>query len=406
MKMRKKTCAIMLVLMSLTLNACGTTVAPTSPAEATSVEETSDATKENTSDATEENTDESTTPSATDDISTSTDVDPKEISIKYPSGYFEDDVDITLEIDSEKTQANLKNSGDLQELFGSSLSMGSFLGIEDNGYFLMIIGAGVYYEGTWEKKTEDIYTATCKNMNSGEEETLEISMDNDSRQFVTTVYGEKIYWKSTSLKSSSSDSTEIGSYKSVLDSAYDIVSGTNTDPISDDGTIGLIESSAGNATEALAHIGYCIMDIDENGTNELLIVDNSNGDNRILDIYSLDSNGLPICLAGGWARNRFYLNGKNNIVNIGSGGADSTVYMTYQVGKAAINLDPVECYFTDYADENREQLGWYHNANGGAVKEDSEWIGEAYDDSITAEIESKYANHYEFDLTYFKDYQK
>lgn len=204
----------------------------------------------------------------------------------------------------------------------------------------------------------------------------------------------------------SSQPTESGAYKSVLDSAYDIVSGTNIDVVADDDTMGLIESSAGNATEALANIGYCILDIDEDGTSELLIVDNSDGDNRILDIYSLDENGKTLFLAGGWARNKFYLNGKNNIVNIGSGGADSTVYMTYQVGEASINLVPTECYFTDYADENREQLGWYHNANGGAVKEDSEWIGDAYDDSLTAEIQSKYANHYEFDLTYFKDYQK
>lgn len=210
--MRKKTCAIMFMLMSLSLSACGTTTVPKSSTEISTVEETSEATtagattetsaaktttEATTADETKETTTaaETTDTSATDEITTTTDVDSKEITVNYPSGYFEDAVDIVLEMDSEKTQANLKNSSDIYKLFGSSVRMGSFLGIEDNGYFLMIIGAGVYYEGTWERNGEDGFIATVKNMNSGEEESLEIHLDDESGQFVTTVYGEKVYWK-------------------------------------------------------------------------------------------------------------------------------------------------------------------------------------------------------------------
>lgn len=209
--MRKKLCSIMFIVMSLALSACGTTATPSTSTEAPTVEETTadtiteaevdqttETTAEQTTEATEvaaDNDKDTTDTSSTDEITTTTDIDSKDITVNYPSGYFEDDVDIVLEMDTEKTQANLTNSSDLSELFGSSLNMGSFLGIEDNGYFLMVIGAGVYYEGTWEGNSEEGFVANCKNMNSGEQESLSFGMDDESGQYVTTVYGEKIYWK-------------------------------------------------------------------------------------------------------------------------------------------------------------------------------------------------------------------
>lgn len=200
-------------------------------------------------------------------------------------------------------------------------------------------------------------------------------------------------------------STE-SSYKSILDYTYTIVSGTNIDIAADDDTIGLIESSAGDASEALANIGYCTTDINADGSPELLIIDNRDGDNRILDIYCLDETGNPIFLVGGWMRNKYYLTDDNCIVNIGSGGAAYTVYMTYRLSGISNSLIPIESYYTDYKDDASEQLGWFHSTTGSLEKADSEWLGDAYDDALTAKIKSKHANHKALDLIYFKDYQK
>lgn len=195
--MKKIIIATMLLVTSLSLCSCGTTEQKTS-INATTSDKTSEQSatevsevKEISEMTTENNTSES---SEAFESSTSTEVDSDEITINYPSGYFEDEVDIMLEMDAEKTQANLKNNDDIYELFGSSLRMGTFLGIEDNGYFLMAIGAGVYYEGTWEYNGDSEMIATCKNLNSDEEETFEIKMDDESEEYIVTIYDEEVYW--------------------------------------------------------------------------------------------------------------------------------------------------------------------------------------------------------------------
>lgn len=210
----------------------------------------------------------------------------------------------------------------------------------------------------------------------------------------------------TTTAANTDSSSDVEYYKSVLDSIYDIVSGANIDVEADDSTIGLIESSTGYAEEALANVGYCTRDLNKDGRNELLIIDNRDADNRILDIYSLDENYKPICLVGGWARNKYYLTEDDYITNIGSSGADSTAYITYSHSKETNSLIPFDCYFTDYKDESMEQLGWYHNTIGTLLKTESEWLGDIYDDALTAEIENKYTNYATLDLVYFKDYQK
>lgn len=200
---------------------------------------------------------------------------------------------------------------------------------------------------------------------------------------------------------------EYVSYKSILDSTYDIISAANIDVAADDETIGLLESASGDTEEALANIGYCMTDIDEDGICELLIVNNREADSRILSIYTLDEKDqTPLFLVGGWIRNRYYLTSTNSIVNIGSGGADYTIYRTYEIGEDPKAIVPKESYFTDYKDDAGEQLGWFYSTAGSLEKSESEWLGDAYDEALTAEIENKYADHAVLDLIYFKDYQK
>ncbi len=124
-----------------------------------------------------------------------TERDTNEIVVNYPEGFFMDEVDLMLEMDMDKSQSNLKQNADLFELFGSSLRMGSFLGIEDNGYFVLCIGAGVYYEGEWDFVGDSLMRATYTDMNSGEEGTMDIVFDTEDVRYITQINGEDIYWK-------------------------------------------------------------------------------------------------------------------------------------------------------------------------------------------------------------------
>lgn len=194
-------------------------------------------------------------------------------------------------------------------------------------------------------------------------------------------------------------------YKSVLDEAYGIVSGENFDVIADDNTIGLLESCGEDTAKSLADIGYVLMDIDANGVNELLLANNADGDSRILAIYTLNGE-TPVFVAGGWIRNKLYLLGQNNILNIGSGGADYTYYMVSSLDENTNSLLPTESYFTDFNDSSKTQLGWFHNNTGSLEPSESEWLGEITDGQLLPEAEQLYKNHVDLDLSYFKDYQK
>lgn len=75
------------------------------------------------------------------------------------------------------------------------------------------------------------------------------------------------------------------------------------------------------------NIGYAIIDIDGDGTNELLIAATENLSDDfygklVFDMYTLDDSGNPIKVLTSSNRNRYYYAGENRFANIGSGGAD------------------------------------------------------------------------------------
>lgn len=73
-------------------------------------------------------------------------------------------------------------------------------------------------------------------------------------------------------------------------------------------------------------LGYALLDIDGNGTEELIISDG----NVIFDLYSFE-NGESVHVISGGERNSYTLCEGNFISNIASGGAANTVYTFYEL---------------------------------------------------------------------------
>lgn len=79
----------------------------------------------------------------------------------------------------------------------------------------------------------------------------------------------------------------------------------------------------------LSQIGYTIIDIDNNGTDELIIGpnydENSDYKGMLYDMYTINENEVVHILSG-MERDRYYLGSDNSIINEGSGSAfDSTI---------------------------------------------------------------------------------
>lgn len=193
------------------------------------------------------------------------------------------------------------------------------------------------------------------------------------------------------------------SYQDILDNVYEVITADYTTRVveSDDvfTYVGAAETRIGqDADEALASVGYTLYDVDGNGVEELIIVDTSEDEsynNRILIMASL-LDGKPVEVAGGWARNRFYLLDDNTIYYEGSGGAAYITFATYRMAGDGVSLEVTDYYFSDYRDDSSEEhwlvkgnWGWFHNTTGVHKKEDSEWI-EFENEEIPWEMQEAY----------------
>lgn len=126
-------------------------------------------------------------------------------------------------------------------------------------------------------------------------------------------------------------------YTPVIDGYYaDIVSEFPIDnyfPM----TLGTFETTIGSTSEtALKNVGYALKDINDDGTQELLIMEVSVCDEkscygqRIMAIYTIVDDEARF-VAGGWARNRYYILEDNRIYNEGSSGADDSSFEVYRL---------------------------------------------------------------------------
>lgn len=197
-------------------------------------------------------------------------------------------------------------------------------------------------------------------------------------------------------------------YKDIIDRTYEIIIADKQDMTAEEGTVGIIEACMGFETEeALSHIGYMLYDVDGNGVEELMIADMGEGywNNRILSMYTL-SDGKPVLVIDGWARNRFYiLNDGSTIYNEGSNGAAYTIFATYHMAEDGISLAPIDYYFSDCLDASVQEWGWFHNTTGEWDVEKSE-IVEFEDKNEPWEMQEEFeAQIKHLDVTYFIDYE-
>ena len=108
---------------------------------------------------------------------------------------------------------------------------------------------------------------------------------------------------------------------------------------------------------SLSDLGYALMDLDGDGTEELIIADN--GQRQVIyDLYSLVNGQLVHILSGG-ERNSYELRENSVILNVGSNGAASTDYVFYRVSGGQLVQDTL-IRFDAMADENHP---WFRGTN-------------------------------------------
>ena len=152
-------------------------------------------------------------------------------------------------------------------------------------------------------------------------------------------------------------------YAQVLDAYYaDIVSEFTIDnyfPM----TMGTFEAVIECRDEQiLDEIGYTFDDINGDGTQELLIMKVSDQGQtlyygeQILAMYTIAQDEARF-LAGGWARNRYYLLNDGRIINEGSSGADDSSFETYifmESSSVPELIDSVNSQSADYTQQLEE----------------------------------------------------
>jgi len=127
-----------------------------------------------------------------------------------------------------------------------------------------------------------------------------------------------------------------------------------------------VVASFDTVDERMKAIAYCVMDVNSDEVEELLIVDTyypEQGYVRILDMYTLVE-GTSVRVIEGWARNSYFLLDDGVFFCSGSGGAAYSMneLLEYKVG--ATNLTPIELYFTYPKNDDMADIGCYYSPDG------------------------------------------
>lgn len=169
-------------------------------------------------------------------------------------------------------------------------------------------------------------------------------------------------------------------FEFVLNNIYDSL---QLDPTTDE--INCVHFSTGiqeavlsgeTADDRMKAIAYCVKDVNEDGVDELLIIDTvypEPGNVRILDMYTLVE-GTPVKVIEGWARDRYYLLDDGMIYRSSSGGAAYSNEELLSFDAGTYQLTSKELYFTYPKDNDMSDCGYYYSADG------------VYDVSVASEI--------------------
>ena len=153
--------------------------------------------------------------------------------------------------------------------------------------------------------------------------------------------------------------------------------------------------------EVLSTVGYTYMDLDEDGSDELLIAANDDIDNNIFGIFAM-KDGKAILIQEGWGRNQLHLLNGNIIYNLGILSWDGTLLARYKLDPKTKELVNMDTYVSEYLFDE-EVVAWFYNETGTSEIEKSTRTdmtaeeGEALIDKYWNEIVT-------LDLNYFAGY--
>lgn len=176
-----------------------------------------------------------------------------------------------------------------------------------------------------------------------------------------------------------SDDEKIWSFE--LDTLYDYITSYSEDDISfeTEGYTGIDEILMYEGIDgALNGVGYTFVDLDADGTNELLV-----GEVRTSDfVYPtcflagfVMRDNMPYLLFEGWSRNSNYLLDDNTFLNEGSSGAASSMIAIFKLSAGDKKISYLDCFFTEPDPNDMEVINVYRNKTGVWDPEASEYTG-------------------------------
>ena len=173
-------------------------------------------------------------------------------------------------------------------------------------------------------------------------------------------------------------------YQKILDNTWHLICHASEAEDTHEGETGILEAAKFVSTdEALASIGYAVLDISGDGQPELIIgglQPESNGCRDIFAVYTLVS-GSPVLSFEGWSRNSRALLDNDQILSIGSNGAMYSIISIDDLTKDGSALTCVDYYFSYEKDDTFTEVGYYHNTTGDfdkAVSEELHITSEAF----------------------------
>lgn len=217
--------------------------------------------------------------------------------------------------------------------------------------------------------------------------------------------------KNTTGKDTSSDGgsvvPETADYTELLNELYEYIFEFNYDePDYAEGMTGICEILAYDYKEdnAFKAFGYAVKDINGDGTEELIIVENNedatHGKN-ILAAYTWNG-GKPVLLVEGYSRDAFALLDDGTLYEYGSMGAMSTLVAVYALKAGSSELGVEKLLFTYFEDDMTTSV--YSADEIVLTPSDAELTDMSADDfwDYTMELEERAVD---IDFTLFYDYE-
>ncbi len=154
---------------------------------------------------------------------------------------------------------------------------------------------------------------------------------------------------------------------------------------------GLFRNTRGEDFDPMEKMGYYFRDLDNDGTDELFIGADSDGEypETVFEVYGVrDGDWIRIVSAG--ERDRYYLSEDNTFYNEGSSSASNYVLIHYGIEGSYKFLKPIDgiIYDMDFSDPDKEP--WYYSKNDFWDTENAEHISEKMYDDYEKKAEDSY----------------